>query len=60
MQLEFLVPVDREQPSKTRRKTWYASRGHHLTGEGSFADVHPGLPPLLAPRCAQELWREHL
>ena len=60
MQLELLVPIGREQPSKERLRAWYSRLGYRRVGEGSIAEDHPELADALAEPCAYEVWQRAL
>jgi GNAT superfamily N-acetyltransferase len=60
MQLELLVPIGREQPSKERLRAWYSRLGYRRVGEGSIAEDHPELADALAEPCAYEVWQRSL
>lgn len=60
MQLEILVPIELEQPSKARLRSWYARRGYLLTATGRLEDDHPELVPALAVECTFEVWQKPL
>ncbi|RIX28548.1 GNAT family N-acetyltransferase [Amnibacterium setariae] len=60
MQLELLVPIGREQPSKERLRAWYSRLGYRRVGEGSITEDHPELADALAEPCAYEVWQRAL
>jgi len=51
MQLELLVPVGWNHPSKEFLKGWYGRRGYEVVRTGSMDDLYPHLAVLLACRC---------
>jgi GNAT superfamily N-acetyltransferase len=51
MQLELLVPVGWNHPSKEFLKGWYGRRGYAVVRTGSMDDLYPHLAVLLACPC---------
>ena len=51
MQLELLVPVGWNHPSKEFLKGWYGRRGYEVVRTGSMDDLYPHLAVLLACPC---------
>jgi len=51
MQLELLVPVGWNHPSKEFLKGWYGRRGYKVSGTGAMDELYPSLAPMLACPC---------
>jgi GNAT superfamily N-acetyltransferase len=51
MQLELLVPVGWNHPSKEFLKGWYGRRGYEVVRTGSMHDLYPHLAVMLACPC---------
>lgn len=60
MQLELLVPTDREHPSKAFLASWYTRMGYRVVRSASIEQTYPGLAPLLATRCEMLTWHKRL
>jgi GNAT superfamily N-acetyltransferase len=51
MQLELLVPIGWDHPSKERLKGWYGRRGYEVVRRGSLEALYPYLAARLACPC---------
>jgi GNAT superfamily N-acetyltransferase len=60
MQLELLVPLSWQHPSKEFLKAWYGRRGYRISRTTTLDDVHPHLAPLLATPCDLQIFTKSL
>ena len=60
MQLELLVPVGWNHPSKEFLKGWYGRRGYEVVRTGSMDDLYPHLAVLLACPCELLIYEKPL
>lgn len=60
MQLELLVPIEWEHPSKEFLRAWYTRIGYRVAHTGLLRDLYPELAPLLAAECDLIIFRKAL
>jgi GNAT superfamily N-acetyltransferase len=60
IQLELLVPLEWQHPTKEFLKGWYTRRGYRIMGRRQVADAYPHLAPLLATPCELTLYEKPL
>ncbi|WP_051343242.1 GNAT family N-acetyltransferase [Pseudonocardia spinosispora] len=60
MQLELLVPVEWNHPSKDFLASWYTRMGYRVVSRGTVEASYPPLAPLLATRCEMLTWHRNL
>lgn len=60
MQLELLVPIEWEHPSKVFLRDWYTRIGYRVARTGHLRDLYPELAPLLAAECDLIVYRKAL
>jgi GNAT superfamily N-acetyltransferase len=60
MQLELLVPLDWNHPSKESLAQWYGRMGYTADSTGSPAELYPGLAPLLVTPCELIIYRKNI
>ena len=60
MQLELLVPIAWEHPSKEFLRAWYTRLGYRVVRSGRLEEWYPELAPLLAAECDLAIFRKAL
>lgn len=60
MQLELLVPITWDHPSKQFLRDWYSRLGYRVVRTGRLEESYPDLAPLLATPCDLLVYRKAL